>query len=87
MSEQALQDLMQDVLSEDLLIILGHMKSDNQKKWGLPIARCTYKSPERWEQFLAVFYRHIHQDFLDHDTANGPDLQSTLVCNVIEDRE
>jgi hypothetical protein len=86
MSEQALQDLMQDALSEDLLIIPGHMKSDNQNKWGLPIVRCTYRSQERWDQFLALYYRHNYQDFLDQDTENGPDLQSTLVCNIIEDR-
>lgn len=87
LTDAEIDEIVQESLTIDLLTILGHMKRDNQMKWGLPIVRCTYKSQPRWEQFLAVLHGHIQHDFLDKDPENGPDLQSTLVCNIIEDEE
>lgn len=39
-----------------------HMLRGNKTKWGLAIIRCTYKSQERWDRFMLLFYEDIKRD-------------------------
>ncbi|OIW33190.1 hypothetical protein CONLIGDRAFT_711122 [Coniochaeta ligniaria NRRL 30616] len=54
------------------------------KQWGFVIFRCTYKSQEKWDQFISLMKEHASDYFEWRDME---DLYASMVWTIIEDAE
>ncbi|KAH8912181.1 hypothetical protein BR93DRAFT_922132 [Coniochaeta sp. PMI_546] len=54
------------------------------KQWGFVIFRCTYKSQEKWDQFISLMKEHASDYFEWRDME---DLYASMAWTIIEDAE
>jgi molybdenum-dependent DNA-binding transcriptional regulator ModE len=54
------------------------------KQWGFVIFRCTYKSQEKWDQFIGLVKEHAHDYF---EWRGMEDVYDRMAWTIVEDAE